>query len=138
MTYEEAKEVYEKAREVYEKAKEVYEKAEERRRRCNFDRRGNFERGFYEVDDYGMDIHIDGGFVIPIPMGTHFYNYIKLGYAKIVSVAVYDRVNNGYDGFITLEITSHNRNYPIGTVVIVSFFTVLGRPTYMTNDLLML
>lgn len=96
---------------------------------------GEFDQGHYEVDDYGVCIHLNEGRVISL-YGTNFYGYIRSKQAKITDVRILPaRDKNAYEGYIYLEITGLNRHYQVGASVSVSFYAALGRKVVMTNDL---
>lgn len=99
---------------------------------------GEFDQGRYEVDDYGVCIHLNEGPEIPL-YGTNFYGYIRWKRAKITDVRILPvRDKDGwvaYEGYIYLEITGPNRHYQVGASVSVSFYASWGRQTVMTNDL---
>lgn len=96
---------------------------------------GEFDQGRYEVDDYGVCIHLNEGPVIPL-YGTNFYGYFRSKRAKITDVRILSvRDKNAYEGYIYLEITGPNRHYQVGASVSVSFYAAWGRQTVMTNDL---
>ncbi len=153
LAYEREKMMFDEVKKRYDEAKERFDEVE----RCFFESqkqyqrsnglRGDFDRGDYEVTDNSVyiNLHHSNGFgmtTIPIPTGTNFHSYITRKIARIMSVHVLDTYDKdgsrAWDGRIDLEITSPNRNFQVGVIVVVSFTSSFGRRTYMTSDLPML